>query len=110
MSTQNPYESPIQPSQIKPPGEQFAPCPACRGTSAKRLNFTFWGGAIGPRLLTHVRCDQCGTTYNGKTGKSNLTAIIVYQVVLLALGIALIVAVRFIVEGHLSRTAPGWKS
>jgi hypothetical protein len=94
MSDPNPYESPTQPSQIKPPGEEFAPCPTCRATSAKRLNFTFWGGAIGPRLLNHVRCDQCGTTYNGKTGKSNLGAIVVYQIVLLVLGIALILAMR----------------
>lgn len=95
MSSVNPYESPTQPSQIKPPGEQFAPCPQCDGTSAKRLSFTFWGGAIGPRLLTHVRCDQCGTTYNGKTGKSNLTAIIIYQLVGLAIAVAVIALIRF---------------
>ncbi len=95
MSTVNPYESPTQASQIKPPGEQFAPCPVCRGTSAKRLNFTFWGGAIGPRLLTHVRCEQCGTTFNGKTGKSNLTAIIIYQFVALAIAVGAIVLMRF---------------
>jgi hypothetical protein len=32
---------------------------------------------------THDAINRCGTTYNGKTGKSNITAIIIYTVVIL---------------------------
>ena len=56
----------------------FAPCPSCRCPFANRVKFTFWGGVLGPKLLTHVKCAQCGATYNGKTGNSNTTGIIIY--------------------------------
>lgn len=60
---------------------ESAPCPKCGNTLAGRSDYTWWGGLLGPRLLNHVKCLACGTTYNGRTGKSNTTAIIVYQVV-----------------------------
>jgi len=60
---------------------QFAPCPQCRTSAANRLNFTWWGGALGPKILTHVKCENCGTKYNGKTGGSNTGGIVIYTVV-----------------------------
>ena len=37
-------------------------------------------------IFKHVRCDECGATYNGKTGKSNLgPAVICVSVPLLAI-------------------------
>lgn len=62
------------------PASEFAPCPSCRSSTASRVSFTWWGGALGPRLLTHVKCGACGAGYNGKTGRSNTTAIVVYAV------------------------------
>jgi transposase-like protein len=59
----------------------FAPCPLCNASNAEKLKFTWWGGAIGPKILTHVKCNACGKKYNGKTGKDNTTNIIVYSVV-----------------------------
>jgi hypothetical protein len=59
----------------------YAACPKCQNTEAKPIGFTWWGGVIGPKLLHHVKCLQCGAAYNGKTGKSNSTAIGVYLVV-----------------------------
>jgi hypothetical protein len=95
MVSTNPYQSPTQPTQapplpmqMKPPGEQFAPCPNCRCTTATRVKYTMWGGVLGPKLLTHVKCAQCGSKYNGKTGKSNMGAIIIYTVVLFAIAVA----------------------
>ena len=44
-------------------------------------------------MLTHVKCVQCGQAYNGKSGKSNDTAIAIYLAVSLAIGVALGVAV-----------------
>ena len=92
VSQPNPYASPQVPgSQFQPPlgPEQFAPCPSCRCTYAKRVSFTWWGGILGPKMLTHVKCVQCGQAYNGKSGKSNDTAIAIYLVVSLVIGAAI---------------------
>jgi transcription elongation factor Elf1 len=62
---------------------QFANCPKCRQSNAQQLSYTWWGGVIGPKLLTHVKCQNCGAKYNGKTGKSNTAAIAVYSIVVL---------------------------
>jgi len=58
--------------------KQFASCPKCQNANAQQLSFTWWGGVIGPKLLTHVKCQTCGAKYNGKTGKNNTTNIIIY--------------------------------
>jgi predicted RNA-binding Zn-ribbon protein involved in translation (DUF1610 family) len=57
---------------------QYAPCPKCGQSNAKKVGFTWWGGALGPRMFTHVKCPNCGTEYNGRTGKSNRTRILIY--------------------------------
>ena len=44
------------------------------------MSFTWWGGLIGPRILSHVKCPQCSYAYNGKTGRDNTTGIIIYSV------------------------------
>ena len=78
----------------------YAPCPKCSGTSAQKLSFTWWGGVLGPKLLTHVKCLACGYKYNGKTGKDNTTNIVIYSVIvgIIVLGI---VGVMFAVLGIL---------
>ena len=48
------------------------PCPKCGAEGAKRVKYTFWGSFYGPRIFSHVRCPECGATYNGKTGGSNI--------------------------------------
>ena len=70
---------------------QYAPCPNCGGEESKKVGFTWWGGVIGPAMLTHVRCPRCGSAYNGKSGQSNTTGIIIYSVVVLAIVIGLFV-------------------
>ncbi len=57
---------------------QYAACPKCGQSNAKKVRYTFWGGALGPSLMTHVKCQSCGTEYNGKTGKSNQQNILLY--------------------------------
>lgn len=73
------------------PTSEFVACPACQSQTAKRLNFTWWGGALGPRLLTHVKCGACGVTYNGKTGRSNNGAIAAYIVIVYVVVIGLLI-------------------
>ena len=68
---------------------RYAPCPRCDADDPEKVGFTWWGGLLGPSLLTHVRCQECGTAYNGKTGKSNDTAIAVYFGISLAVGLVL---------------------
>lgn len=63
---------------------QYVPCGRCQSTDVDRMRFTWWGGLLGPKVLNHVKCNRCGATYNGKTGKSNTTAIAIYMLVLLA--------------------------
>ena len=62
-------------------------CPSCRSPQHTKVRWTIWGGIIGPAMLSHVRCNQCSTTYNAKTGKSNNTAIAIYLGVSFAIGI-----------------------
>jgi len=57
---------------------QYAPCPNCGQNNAKKVSFTWWGGALGPGLMKHVKCQNCNTEYNGKTGKSNQQNILIY--------------------------------
>jgi uncharacterized Zn finger protein len=62
---------------------QIAACPKCGKSDAKKLTYTWWGGAFGPKLLNHVKCNECGTQYNGKTGQSNTVSIIVYMLAMI---------------------------
>jgi ribosomal protein L37AE/L43A len=57
---------------------QYAACPGCGQSTAEKVSFTLWGGVLGPKLFTHVKCGSCGNKYNGKTGKSNTTNILLY--------------------------------
>lgn len=62
------------------------------------MSFTWWGGILGPKMLTHVRCPHCGHKYNGKTGRDNTTGIIIYSVIVGILGLAFAV-VLFAIAG-----------
>ena len=56
-------------------------CPICRSEDDFRVpTFTWWGGAIGHRIISHVYCNQCNSGFNSKTGKNNTMNIILYQV------------------------------
>ncbi len=68
----------------------YVPCPKCSG-AAEKLRFTWWGGILGPKILTHVKCTGCGHKYNGKTGKDNTAGIIIYAVIVALLCLGLVV-------------------
>jgi hypothetical protein len=89
---QNPFASPqypSQPPQLAPGAQPCAPCPHCGFSYAKPAGFTWWGGVLGPKLFNHVTCLQCHRGYNGKTGKSNDTAIAIYVGVGVLIGLVL---------------------
>jgi hypothetical protein len=68
---------------------QYVPCPKCTTPDPKQVKFTWWGGLLGPKLLSHVKCVNCGSAYNGKSGKSNTQGIVIYSLV--AVGIVFMV-------------------
>jgi transposase-like protein len=61
---------------------EYVPCPRCARPDPEKIKFTWWGGLVGPKMLKHVKCRSCAMTYNGKTGQSNTTNIIIYSIVL----------------------------
>ncbi|HMF39925.1 MAG TPA: hypothetical protein VKQ32_04495 [Polyangia bacterium] len=64
-------------------------CPKCGNELYTKLGFTWWGGALGPRLLNAVRCNRCSATFSGRTGASLTGAIVIYQVVGFAIAAAI---------------------
>jgi ribosomal protein S27E len=93
MNDPNPYSSPqtydkppVLPPNAPQGSKQFAPCFQCGQTLVMPVGFTWWGGVLGPKMFSHVKCASCGTVYNGKTGKSNATAIAIY------IGVSLVTA------------------
>ena len=91
---QNPYyqQPPYQPNQMG--ASPYVPCPRCRMPSPQPVKFTWWGGMLGPKMLSHVKCQQCGLAYNGKSGQSNTTGIVIYAVIVnvIVFGIIILIA------------------
>jgi len=79
----NPYRPPNAPLDEAPLEARPATCPKCGATSASKVSFNWWGGALGPKLFSVVKCNQCKTQYNGKTGGKLTKIIIAYQVIAL---------------------------
>ena len=48
-------------------------------------------------MFTHVKCQNCGQQYNGKTGESNTRRIVIYLVVSNVLFLVLCAATVFLV-------------
>jgi hypothetical protein len=71
-------------------------CPKCGGAHHKAVAFTWWGGLLGPRLFHQVKCLNCGAGFNGKTGRSNTTAITIYIAVTTVIAIVVFVALLFL--------------
>ncbi len=89
----NPYQSP---QSTPSPLQQFprpGTCPSCGSTRFTKVGFTWWGGVLGPSILSHVKCDDCGTTFNSKSGKSNQTGIVIYSITLFVIVLALYAAI-----------------
>ena len=77
----------------------YAACPKCGAADPKTLSFTWWGGALGPKVLSHVKCVGCGYKYNGKTGGDNTTGIVIYSLVVGIIAFVLMfVAVAFLIR------------
>jgi hypothetical protein len=76
VQSPNPYEPPK--GLAAPVAVERGRCPACGGRDLRAPGFTWWGGAVGPKLLHHTVCKQCRFAFNAKTGRSNQAAIAIY--------------------------------
>ena len=85
-----PLPPPVMPYQ--PSGPAYAggvACPRCGQAAAYQPGFTWWGGALGPKLFNHHVCRACRYAFNGKTGRPNTTGIAIYVAVSVVLGLVL---------------------
>ena len=84
------------------PATKYVPCPNCQSTNVQKLKYTWWGGALGSLILTHIKCNDCGTTYTEKTGKSNTVGIVIYSVIVIIIFILItIIAFNYIILRNL---------
>jgi predicted Zn finger-like uncharacterized protein len=86
---------------------KYMPCPNCQGREAKRVKWTWWGSFWGPKLFTHVRCQDCGVCFNGKTGDTNVIPMVLFVVIPLVL--IVILSVFIIVVLKRTDNWPPWK-
>ena len=87
MAEINPYSAPaatINAGSVAAALPGMAACPKCQGAAVAKVKFTWWGGALGPKLFNVVRCGGCNGQYNGKTGASLTRTIVVYQIIAIA--------------------------
>jgi len=90
MSNLDPYRPPAEPIYGLAPTPPVANCPKCGFNVATKVKYNWWGGALGPKLFHVVKCVNCRSQYNGRTG-ANLTRVIIgYQVVVFVVLIGLI--------------------
>ena len=84
-------------------GTTYKPCPRCGAEEPKKVKWTAWGSFYGPALFSHVACQECGYGYNGKTGRSNLVAAIIFVTMPLLgiLGIIAAILYMLVQRGHL---------
>jgi hypothetical protein len=72
----------------------YADCPHCGCPGdAKKIWYSWRGGFVGPALIAHVRCNKCGTAYNGASGNFNTTWISIYVTVVVLIGLLFVGAV-----------------
>ena len=73
--------------------EGYVACPQCNSVYVDKVGFTWWGGVLGPKLLSAVKCGQCRYQFNGKTGASLKGPIAIYMIVVFIIAFAVLAAV-----------------
>ena len=70
-------------------------CPRCGSGDIHKVEFSWWGGIVGPGLVHQVRCKKCGMTYDGVTGTkiTKRVSAIVTAFIIISL---IITAIRFL--------------
>jgi hypothetical protein len=66
-------------------------CPRCGSGDVHKIDYSWWGGLIGPSLVHQVRCKQCGKTYEGVTGTTITKKVSTYFLVMIIISIILVI-------------------
>ena len=91
-----PIPPPYVPDYQSPGGHR--PCPGCGGGPLAQPSFTWWGGAIGHKILGVERCASCKKWWVKKTGQPGGTRVAIYTWIGLAIGV--LVAALLIISRH----------
>lgn len=83
----NPYSAPATSGHAAAPSSTGVGCPNCGDSNFTKVHWTWWGGLIGPLIIPTVACASCSTHFNGRTGKYNTTAIVIYFSICAGIGI-----------------------
>ena len=83
MANLDPYRPPAEPIDGPAPAPAVANCPKCGFNVATKVRYNWWGGALGPKLFHVVKCANCRSQYNGRTGARLTGVIIGYQIVVI---------------------------
>jgi len=73
----------------------FKACPRCSSNDINKVEYSWWGGLIGPVLVHQVRCKKCGMTYDGATG-TNITKRVGRYIAIVIIIITILQLLRFI--------------
>ncbi|MCX6665465.1 MAG: hypothetical protein NT038_05325 [Euryarchaeota archaeon] len=60
---------------------EYKPCPKCGSSDLYKVEYSWWGGLVGPALVHQVRCKKCGKIYNGATGTDITKKIIIFIII-----------------------------
>lgn len=69
----------------------YKACPRCGSDDIFRVEYSWWGGLIGPNLVHQVRCKKCGKTYDGATGTNIAKRMSIYVVIMIVIFTILII-------------------
>jgi hypothetical protein len=98
VSDLNPYGAPAAPLDEPEAASELAKCPKCGARSATRVRYNWWGGALGPRLFHVVKCKQCRTQYNSRSGSTLTLVIVLYQLTFFVIFFGALLAYRALRE------------
>jgi uncharacterized membrane protein len=71
--------------------DQVKPCPRCGSADVHKVEYSWWGGLIGPSLVHQTRCKKCGKTYNGVTGTDITNKVSIYIIAMIIISTILII-------------------
>lgn len=66
-------------------------CPRCKSSDVHKVEYSWWGGLIGPGLVHQVRCKECGMTYDGVTGTNITKRVSTFITVVLVIFIIIVI-------------------
>jgi uncharacterized membrane protein len=66
-------------------------CPRCNSTDIHRVEYSWWGGLVGPGLVHQVRCKKCGLAYDGASGTTITRRASIYITIVLIVSVILVI-------------------